>query len=234
MNLQYAKHKSILLQILKDIYTDTTIAPHLGFKGGTAAMLFYNLPRYSADLDFDLLDPTQKDSVFETLQTITAQYGDIREARIKRFSILIVLSHASRAPQIKIEINQRQFGSQYDIQSILGISMLVMKKEDMFAHKLVALYERVGKTSRDIFDVHYFAKNTWPINTHLVEKRTGMKYCEAVQECIKLLENMHNKYILDGLGELLSPAQKDSLRTTLRTDTIFQLRLLLEREADAL
>lgn len=54
MTVDYAKHKNILLQILKDIYSDTTIAPYLGFKGGTAAHLFYNLNRDSFDLDFDL------------------------------------------------------------------------------------------------------------------------------------------------------------------------------------
>jgi len=43
MTVNYAKHKNILLQILKDIYSDTSISPHLGFKGGTAAHLFYGL-----------------------------------------------------------------------------------------------------------------------------------------------------------------------------------------------
>jgi hypothetical protein len=32
MTLNYSKYKTILLQILKDIYSDTSIAPHLGFK----------------------------------------------------------------------------------------------------------------------------------------------------------------------------------------------------------
>jgi hypothetical protein len=45
MTLDYSKHKSILLQILKDIYSNTSIAPYLGFKGGTAALLFYGLDR---------------------------------------------------------------------------------------------------------------------------------------------------------------------------------------------
>ena len=33
--------------------------------------------------------------------------------------------------------------------------MLVMVKPDMFAHKLMAMYERIGKTSRDIYDVYF-------------------------------------------------------------------------------
>ena len=38
-------HKTILLQILKDIYTDTSLGPMLGFKGGTAVNFFYDLGR---------------------------------------------------------------------------------------------------------------------------------------------------------------------------------------------
>lgn len=45
-----------MLRILKDIYTDPDLNSLLGFKGGTALMFFYNLPRFSVDLDFNLLD----------------------------------------------------------------------------------------------------------------------------------------------------------------------------------
>lgn len=50
------KHKFFLAQILKDIYSDIELANCLGFKGGTALMFFYDLPRFSVDLDFNLLD----------------------------------------------------------------------------------------------------------------------------------------------------------------------------------
>ena len=67
MTLNFSKHKNILLQILKDVYSDTSIAPYLGFKGGTAAMMFYDLPRPSVDLDFDLLDEKKEKEVFEKI-----------------------------------------------------------------------------------------------------------------------------------------------------------------------
>ena len=35
------KHKSIMIRILKDIYTDNSLGKFLGFKGGTMAYLFY-------------------------------------------------------------------------------------------------------------------------------------------------------------------------------------------------
>ena len=151
MTVNYAKHKNILLQILKDIYSDTSISPHLGFKGGTAAHLFYGLNRDSFDLDFDLLDESKQQIVFDKIQKIAEGYGKVIDSRIKRFNLLSVISYDTKSQNIKIEINRRDFGSRFEVRTFLGISMLVMVQEDMFAHKLMAMLERVGKTSRDIY-----------------------------------------------------------------------------------
>jgi len=228
MTLTYSKHKAILLQMLKDIYSDPVLATHLGFKGGTAAMLFYGLNRHSVDLDFDLLEEDKASEVIEKLQKIIASYGRIVESRMKRFSLFTVMSYAATEPRIKIEVNRRNLDSSYKLETVLGISMLVMVKADMFAHKLMAMYERIGKTSRDIFDVRFFAKNGWEINTAIVEQRAQLPFTTVLEQCIKLIEKMDNRHILDGLGELLSEAQKDSTRATLKTDTVFLLRVMLD------
>jgi len=224
MTLDYSKHKNIMLQILKDIYSDTSIGPYLGFKGGTAALLFYDLPRNSVDLDFDLLDDTREQEVFDKIQKITASYGTITESKIKHFNLLNVISYRKGAQQVKVEVNRRQFGSRYEVKVLLGISMLVMVKEDMFAHKLMAMYERIGRTSRDIFDVHFFFNNFWDINKKIVEERSGISFKDTLIKCVKMLEEMDNKRILDGLGELLTQSQKDWAREKLKSDTIFALK----------
>lgn len=230
MTLDFSKHKNILLQILKDIYTDTTIAPYLGFRGGTAAMMFYDLPRNSIDLDLDLLDETKKEEVFEKIHEIAGRYGKITDSYRQRFNLRNVISYDPKAQNIKVEVNRRQFGSKYEMKTLLGISMLVMVQEDMFAHKLMAMLERIGKTSRDIFDVQYFAKNNWPINRKIVEERSGVSYKQALEKCIAMLESMDNKHILDGLGELLTESQKDSARVKLKSDTIFILKVMHSTE----
>lgn len=234
-------HKNILFQILKDIYSDTTIAPLLGFKGGTAALMFFELSRFSVDLDFDLLDPirnessngaseSKEDYIFERIEQIAKKYGSIKEMERKRFNLLFVLSYEDKARKIKIEINRRAFGSRYELKTNLGVSMLVMVKEDTFAHKLMAMHERVGKTSRDIYDVWFFLEHRWPINKMIVEKRAGMTFPELMQKCIEQLEKMNNRNILDGLGDLLTEHQKDWARAKLRTETIFLLKARLESE----
>jgi predicted nucleotidyltransferase component of viral defense system len=230
MTINFAKHKNILLQILKDIYTDTSIATHIGFKGGTAAMMFYGLPRYSVDLDFDLLEESKAEHVFERVNSIISSYGSVTDAYIQRFSIRSLITYDPKTQKIKIEINRRQFGSKYNLKTYLGISILVMTEEDMFANKLVAMLERIGKTSRDIFDVCYFAKNNWPINRAIVEERSQVSFKQALEKVITALEALDNKHILVGLGELLSDSEKARARSKLKSDTIFLLKIMLENE----
>src|SRR3989339_783069 len=231
MTLDYPKHKNILLQILKDIFSDTSLSPYLGFKGGTAALMFYGLTRSSVDIDLDLLDETKEQEVFEKIQKIAMSYGKVVDSRIKRFNLVTVISYDLKSQNIKIEVNRRNFGSKYELKTLLGISMLVMVREDMFAHKLMAMHERVGKTSRDIYDVWFFLKNNWPVNKEIIKQRSDVSFKEILQITAEQLEKLDNRNILVGLGESLTEAQKDWARAKLRTEPFFLLWALQEREA---
>ena len=230
MTINTSTHRSILIQILKDIYTDVTLGPVLGFKGGTAAYLFYGLGRFSVDLDFDLLDSSKADYVRARLETILKEYGVIREDYKKQNTIFFMLSYEEEAQNIKVEVNLRDFGSKFEVLQHLGISMKVMVREDMFAHKLVAMSERLGKSNRDIFDVWFFLKRNWPINKVIVKKRTVTSFKRFMTNCISALEKMPDRGILAGMGELLDAKQKAWAKENLRKDTIFLLKLKLEGE----
>ena len=77
--LDLEKHRLIMVQILKDIYTEFTLGNSLGFKGGTAAYLLYDLPRFSVDLDFDLLPGAKEQEVFFKLEQILKSYGQVMD-----------------------------------------------------------------------------------------------------------------------------------------------------------
>ena len=228
--LHIEKHKGILIRILKDIYTDNSIGPVLGFKGGTAALLFYDLNRFSVDLDFDLLDPEQEDSVFERVGTIVAAYGKIKEQRKKHFTLFYELSYSEADHNIKVEINRRNFGSKYEVMNYFGISMKVMVKEDVFANKLAVLYERAERANRDIFDVWFFLQYSWPIHKELVEKRLQITFKECIATCILKLEKVSDRAILSGMGELLDVKQKVWAKAMLKTETLFLLKVMLDNE----
>lgn len=233
MAIDTAKHKNILVKILKDMYGDPTISTILGFKGGTAATLFYGLDRFSVDLDFDLLDAEKEDYVFERVKTILENYGRLKQFRKKRFNLFYALVYDQKnvnAQNVKVEINRREFGSRYNVASFLGISMQVMVKEDMAAHKLCAMYERIGKTNRDIFDVQFFLSHNWPINKKIIEDRMGVLYKEFLQNLIEVTEKINDHDILGGMGELLTEKQKAWAKSKLKFEVLFSLRLALENE----
>ena len=213
-------HKTILLQILKDIYTDTSLGPVLGFKGGTAVHFFYDLGRFSVDLDFDLLNEEKEDLVFKQIESILREYGTIKEKQKKLNTLFFLLSYGERDQNIKVEINRRNFGSRYELKSYLGVSMLVMVREDMFSHKLVAMLERTKTANRDVFDVWHFLKNRWPINKEIVEQRTKLSFKDYLRKCVKFVESLSDRAILTGIGELIDAKQKSWIKANLKKDTV--------------
>lgn len=226
--LDISQHKFILVQVLKDIYSEPEISSLLGFKGGTAAYLFYNLSRFSVDLDFNLLNIRQKDFVFKKIIDILNKYGTIKERREKRFTLFFLFSYQEEAQNVKVEISKKSFPDHYEVKNYLGIPMLVMKKKDMFAHKLVTLLERRKIANRDVYDLWFFMKNNWKINKKLVELRTNMKYKDYLKKCISVVEKIDEKYILQGMGEILDDKQKNWVRANLKKETLFLLRFYLE------
>jgi predicted nucleotidyltransferase component of viral defense system len=231
MTINKIVHENILVSVLKGIFLDHAIQPILGFKGGTAAKLFYDLDRFSVDLDFDLLDISKKDYVFEHVKKVLEKFGDLKEAKEKRFTLYFSLNYTDRkisAQKLKVEINIRHFDSKYEGMTYMGIPMNVMVKEDMVANKLVAMYERIEKTSRDIYDVRFFLQKMWPINEEIIKNRTGLSFEDFVIKSIEKLELLKEDKILTGLGELLTENQKDSARAKMKIETLFYLKLLLK------
>ena len=222
------KYKFFLMQILKDIYSDIELANSLGFKGGTALMFFYDLPRFSVDLDFNLLDLTKEKTVYEKVRRILLKYGKIFDEALKFYGPIIVLDYGVGERKLKVEISNRQWKNQYERKNLLGINMEVMVAPDMFAHKLCALLDRGELTNRDIFDSWFFMQKQMPINKEIVETRMEMSLIDYIQKCINHLEKMSDRGILNGLGELMDEDMKKFVRTKLRTETISLLRFYKE------
>lgn len=223
--LDATKHKTALMRILRDIYSQPGLGPVLGFKGGTAASLFYNLPRLSVDLDFDLLDSDKQAIVFAKITGLLGKYGKIIDARNKRYTLFWLISYQKGLRQAKIEVSKRPSPSKYGIKNMLGTSILVMESPDMLANKLVALLGRKELANRDLFDLWYFLSQNWDINTQLIEERTGQKFISYMHKCIKKIESIDNHYILSKLGELLDEKTKIWVKQKMKTELLFLLRL---------
>ena len=222
--LDINRHKFFLVQILKDIYSDIGLASMLGFKGGTAMMFFYGLPRFSVDLDFNLITRDNQDLLYEKVRSILLKYGKITDEAKKFYGPVLVLDYGVGERKLKVEISNRIFDNRYEIKNFLGINVLVMVEEDMFAHKVCALLDRNTLTNRDIFDAWYFMQRQTPINTKLVETRMQMPYADYIRRCIDKLESMSDTGLLQGLGELMDAEIKTFVKTKLRKETISLFR----------
>ena len=218
------KHRFYLTQILTDIYSDRELARYLGFKGGTALMLFHSLPRFSVDLDFDLLEKEKAKQVFTKVKTILLKYGKIHDEAQKFFGDLLALDYEHGERNLKIDISHRKYNDEYEIKNLLGISVKTMKISDMFAHKLVALLGRKEIADRDIFDCWWFMSRQTPVKTAVIENLTQKTYSDYLQECINAMENLPKRSLLYGLGELLEQDMKTFVRNKLRTEILTLLR----------
>ena len=217
-------------KILNNIYADISIASLLGFKGGTCAYFFYDLPRFSVDLDFDMLSYEEKDSkkVFEKIIKIIEKYGTVKDSHIKKSTIFALLSYGEADLNIKIEINTRKtiedIKSRYELKEYLGISMLVAKKEYLFAGKIAALSKRKKTAMRDVYDIYYFTRLSWDIDNEAVEAITGEKTKKQLADCLNIVENIKSNEVMAGLGELVNEKEKDWIRNYLIKETVFLLK----------
>jgi predicted nucleotidyltransferase component of viral defense system len=220
-------HKLIMTQILKDIYSNVTISSLLGFKGGTAAYLFYELPRFSVDLDFDLLEDTKenRDLIFQKVHDILSKYGEIKDEQSKFFTIFFSLSYEVGEHQVKVEINTRETGARYEMKNYFGIPMLVAVKESLFAGKLIAMTRRKEFVARDLYDTHFFLSQRWDIDMNVLNAYEIMSLKEYLETCVTFVENIPDNTLLAGLGELIDEKEKVFVKTQLKNDTIFLLKV---------
>jgi predicted nucleotidyltransferase component of viral defense system len=222
------KHKVMMSQILKDIYSDLELANYLAFKGGTAMFLFHKLNRFSVDLDFNLLNMEKEDVVYEKVRKIVLKYGKIDDEAKKFFGPVIVLNYGAGERNLKIEISNRQSECCYEMLDFMGITMRVMTEPDMFANKLCALLDRTALTNRDIFDCWFFMQKRTPINIAIVEKRMQKSYSEYLLDCINAIEKMSSNSLLNGLGEFVTPELKKFVKYKLKNEVLTLLKFYRE------
>lgn len=229
--LNKQKHQLIMGQILRDIYSDTSISSLIGFKGGTCAYFLYGLTRFSVDLDFDLFSPDEaaQKLVYEKIHGMLGTYGEVKDNYIKRNTIFFLLSYGDADHNVKVEVNIRilmpDIREHYEVKEYLGISLLAGKKDYLFASKLAALTDRRVVAMRDIYDIWFFAKNNWDINAKVVKARTGKTIKGHMADCISLIETVKDNEILQGLAELLQgEKEKVWVKTHLRKEAVFLLK----------
>lgn len=183
-------------------------------------MFFYGLPRFSTDLDFNLLDISKEREVFEEIRKILLKYGKIHDEAMKFYGPILVLDYGAGERKLKIEISKRNFNDSYIIQNLLGIDIRVISSPNMLSHKLCALLDRNELTNRDIFDSWFLMEKRTPVVRRIIEERMGLKLEDYLDKCITTLSSLSSTGLLNGLGELMDEEWKKFVRRKLLPETI--------------
>lgn len=233
--MNQARHRMQMINILLKLYKDTEVARVLGFKGGTAAFLFYDLPRFSVDLDFDLLvdlDKIKREELMDRMTGIFKKNFEVREQSDKRFTLFWLLSYRKGGRQLKIEVSKRKSESKFYDKQFYGINIPVMRLQDAMANKLMALVDRKKFANRDVYDAWYFLNQpeSVEINYQLIKERLGLTPRQLYQKMRKLINKKRSESVLQGMGELLDEKQKVWAKNKL----ISELNQLIKIQMDSL
>ena len=222
------RHKFFLLQVLKDIYSDAVLASSLGFKGGTALMLFHELPRFSVDLDFNLVAGSDADAVYGKLRAILLSHGAMRDEARKHHGMIQVLDYEHGGRNLKVEVSSREYPDRYEPRDYLGISMNVMTLECMFTHKLMALLDRNALTNRDVFDCWFCMKQRVALSRPILDVRLDCTFEQYMENCVRAVSRISSSRILDGMGEFLDDQIKGWARSSLVGEFVTLARMYRE------
>lgn len=219
------KHKLYMAQILSLVFKDKDLCNVLGFKGGTALMFFHNLPRFSTDLDFNLLDMSKQDVAYNKVRQILLRFGTIDDEAKKLNGPILVLNYGKGERMLKVEISNRQYDNHYETKNLAGTDIRVLTIPDMFAHKLCAMGERLSP--RDVFDVWFFLQQMHAnINENIINERTGKTVAEYAAWCSQRVREASPKLLMQGLGEVIDDTRtKNFVKTKLIEETVQALEL---------
>lgn len=167
--------------ILNSIYKQR-FSRHFFFMGGTAMRYFYNLPRFSEDLDFNAKELDYDDFITvlrKTSEDISDEGFSVELTYNKRNAIFIseivfidavsmynISDKRSMKLMIKVEVNSPNWELNIEPQvlSMYGYNFaaILMSKGNLLSEKICALFNR--KRGRDIYDTLFMLKRKFPFN----------------------------------------------------------------------
>ena len=215
----HKRYLSLLLTELAKAFPEK-----IAFKGGTCAYFFYNLPRFSFDLDFDMLREFSAVDA-DRFREILSRHGQAKEFRDKRNTLFCLFDYGKGHPNIKIELSRRVWKNNiYKPVWFLGVPLAIADERTVLTNKLVALTDRKTAVARDLYDSWYFLKAEFPVSEALVMERTGKGLAAYLKEAMGFIKKIYTaRNVLHGLGDALDEKQKSWAKDHLVSETILEM-----------
>jgi predicted nucleotidyltransferase component of viral defense system len=171
--------------ILNSLYKHS-LAKALFFTGGTALRFFYNMPRFSEDLDFDTSGLTRKDfdALLESVKKGLANEGfSVNISSETRgglciaelyFKDLMKTYELTDKRGMDVMIKIKVYRPSWDLRFQSGVislygynfSFILLEKDYLLSEKLLALFNR--RRGRDIYDTLFMLRKKFPFNKEVL------------------------------------------------------------------
>ena len=200
----------------------------IAFKGGTALKLFYGLPRYSEDIDYDILPKADGEKLLEVITRLfEKQKWEITDQALKYYTLLFEIRFAGveRNFRLKIEISTRQKQFDTTIVALRGVPVLTLEPSFLMTEKLFTFIERGA--GRDIFDAWYILNNAYPLNESMIQKSFGDERSFFLNILTKV-EKADSKKISRDTGKLLGADYRNWMKTSFLADLEFLIAKRIE------
>ena len=191
---------------------------HLAFKGGTALKLFYDLPRYSEDIDYDFLGKISPPQMMDILKSVVAKNKwEVTDDAVKYNTILLELRFAGpeRNFRVKIEISTREKELKTTIRSLRGVPVLTLEPSVLMTEKLITFIER--QAGRDIIDAWFILNNAYPLDEAMLVQNFGGRP-QFFKTLLNLIQEADSKKILRDTGKLLRIDHRNWIKTSFLID----------------
>lgn len=224
--LPLIKKRGILREYLQIIILNSVYKHAAGkkifFTGGTALRFFYNMPRFSEDLDFDAprLDFGEFKEILKYVKSGLLKEGFICEVSFeKRSSLYIaelcfknlmrlynITDQRGLDIMIKIEVYKPSWKIRREsgVLSLYGCNFtgILLDKGCLFSEKLCALFNR--NRGRDIYDTLFMLKKEFPFDknilaVNMIKSPPG----EAILKHLKALPGKELKFLADQVRPFL-------------------------------
>lgn len=196
-NLQKERLK-YLKEILNWIIWNKDLSNDLIFKWWTSLMLFYNLDRFSEDLDFNF----SKSDTIDTMNSRLLELWYKFEFKDTPYWKMYKVEYWDQDQKFYCIIDLAKYRyktkPKYNIKPFSWRAIKVMSLSHNFAHKMSAFYER--KKWRDIIDINfYLSKWVIPNNEILIERHNR----DFKQNLVIFLKELQTPYINQRLNNAL-------------------------------
>ena len=215
--LEQNKHRKYMYNIIMKIF-DSKLKQNLALKWWTLCYFLHQLTRFSTDLDFDIIN--ESDDIAKNVKNILEDMWNIKDMYQKQNTIFFLFDYEKLWHNIKLEISKRKYlNNTYENINFFGKDITAMAKDSIFANKLVACSQRFK--NRDIFDIHFFFKEKYPVNKSLIKERTGKSYRDFLLELKNELPKHYSENsILAEMWDLIDNKQKIFVKKKLLLETL--------------